>query len=224
MTNPKKSANGGKGKKMATTPVVMIDPSKISGTVKRKVENPFTGEDITREGKFSMDAAQDMDSALAICGQKESEVIFWFNLGRKLQAKSQMFNSLGFDLGSDDLNDLFGAFKRAMAGMLPVLPKDATKEMKEKLNEKRARIQKFILEEEKFEPIREKLTELETAGLESITIKFGNPDAEGKVPDGEMALNKPSGKRGRKAKVDPNAPDTPVDSDSDDSEEDETES
>ena len=224
MANSTKAANSRKEKKMSpVTEVKNVDPTKISGPVKRKVENPFTGEEITRIGTYTLDAATDLDSALAIVGQKESEVIFWFNYGRKLQAKAQMFNSLGFDLGSDELNELFGSFKRAMSGMLDALPKDATKEQKDKLAAKRERIQKFILSEEKFEPIREKLTELEKAGLESISIKFGNPDADGKVPDGEMALNKPSGKRGRKAKVDPNAPANADDDDSDDSEETETE-
>lgn len=172
---------------------VPVDPSKITGMVKRKVKNPFDGTMIVREGSYELPAAygDDIATALALVGNKESEVIFWFNQGRKNQARLQVQQALDFDLGSDDLNELYDSFNDAMDSLLT---KDATKE-------KRERIQNFILSEDKFQILKIALDDLKEKGIGGINMVFGSPDAEGKINEGEVELKKPSGIRGRRKKV-----------------------
>lgn len=172
---------------------VPVDPSKITGVVKRKVKNPFDGTMIVREGSYELPAAHgdDIATALALVGNKESEVIFWFNQGRKNQARLQVQQALDFDLGSDDLNELYDSFNDAMDSLLT---KDATKE-------KRERIQNFILSEDKFQILKIALDDLKEKGIGGISMVFGSPDADGKVSEGEIELKKPTGVRGRRKKV-----------------------
>lgn len=195
MANTSIAAKAAKGKKMnpnVSTETTPVDPSKITKTVTKKVKNPFTGKTITREGIFELPAAHgDIASAYALCGNREDEVIFWFNQGRLNQARLQMNQALDFDLGSDTLNELFDSFQDAMDALLP-------KEADEK---KRKRVKDFILSEEKFQPLVSALETLEKSGLESIAVTFGSPDANGKINEGETELKKPTGVRGRRKKV-----------------------
>lgn len=175
-----------------STEMTPVDPTKITGKVTKKVKNPFTGKTITREGVYELPAAHgDITSAFALVGNREDEVLFWFNQGRKNQARLQVNQALDFDLGSDELNELFDSFTDAMDALLP---KDADEK-------KRKRVKDFILSEEKFEPLVSALESLEKSGLESVNILFGSPDADGKVSDGETELKKPTGVRGRRKKV-----------------------
>lgn len=221
-----------KNKKMATSNVSPVpevkDPSRITGTVSKKVDNPFTGDEIVRKGIYDLQAAQNIEQAYELVGQDEKEVLFWFNHGRRTQAKQQMLGLLDFDLGDEKLNDLFKSFRNAMNN---IVTKDTSAERREA-------IQKFILSEDKFEPIREKLDAMKAQGIEDVKIQFASPtipveDENGnpvivngkvqvKVAENEIELRKPTGKKGRAKKVDPNAPVTAETSDSD-TDEDETE-
>lgn len=179
-------------KKMNPNVVENTDPSKFLNTVKSKVKNPFTGKTIVREGMYELPIAHgDIATAYAICGNREDEVIFWFNHGRKTQARLQANQALDFDLGSDELNELFDSFTEAMES---ILPKDADEA-------KRKRVKDFILSEDKFQPLVSALETLEKSGLETVTLVFGSPDADGKIKDGETELKKPTGVRGRRKKV-----------------------
>jgi len=186
------------------------DPSRITGAVSKKVDNPFTGDEIVRKGIYDLQAALKIEDAYALVGGNESEVLFWFNHGRRTQAKQQMLGLLDFDLGDEKLNDLFKSFRSAMNN---IVTKDTSAERREA-------IQKFILSEDKFEPIREKLDAMKAQGIEDVKVTFStvNPD------ENEVELRKPTGKKGRQKKVDPNAPVTAETSDSDSDEDGEDES
>ena len=183
----------GKAKMSPSVTETVTDPTLIKGVVKRKVKNPFDGTMIVREGTYELPAAHgdDLATALTLVGNKESEVIFWFNQGRKNQARLQVQQALDFDLGSDDLNELFDSFNDAMDSLLT---KDASKE-------KRERIQNFILSEDKFQILKIALDDLKEKGIGGINMVFGSPDSENKIPEGETELKKPTGIRGRRKKV-----------------------
>lgn len=215
-------------KKMATSNVVPVevikDPSKLTGPVSKNVDNPFTGEEIKRKGTYELEAAQTIEQAYSLVGQNEKDVLFWFNHGRRVQAKQQMLSYLDFDLGDEKLNDLFKSFRSAMNNIV-------TKDTPVK---RREAVQEFILSEDKFEPIREKLAEMKASGIEDVKVKFASAtlpieDENGKVTgfkvaEGETLLRKPTGKKGRrKLTADPNATVTPETSDEDEDGEEETE-
>jgi hypothetical protein len=174
---------------------VQNDPTKIVGVVTRKVKNPFDGTMIERKANFELPAAygDDPNVIMAIVGQKWEEIIFWFNHGRKVAARQQLNQMLAFDLGSDELNDLYDSFNDAMDSLLT---KDATPE-------KRKRIKDFILSEDKFAILKIALDDVQEKGIDELNVKFGSPDATGKVAEGETELKKPSGKKGAPRKVKP---------------------
>jgi len=111
-----------------------------------------------------------------ITGGKVEDLLFWFNYGRKVAARAQVNAALGFDLGDEKLNDLFKSFQNAMSNMVT----DKT------TPEKREKIKNFILDEDKFEPLRSHLADWKPEG---VTVDFSS-----------VEIKKPSGQKGRPKK------------------------
>jgi len=152
--------------------------NNYSGKGNKKVTDPF-GKQVVRQGTFSLPLATDSSDAYQLCGGSEEDVVFWFNHGRKLQARMQLNASLDLDLGSKQLNDDYKSFENAMEQI--GVTKDTPKEEREQ-------VQAFILKQPKFEGIRAKWAEIQQNGFGPVHLDFS-----------EVELKKPSGKRGRPA-------------------------
>jgi len=180
-----------------------LDPNKFVGRVSKKEDNPFTGTKIVYEGEYALDLASKFedpekgyDAALAMCGGNLKDLLFWFDHGRKTQARTQATLDLGLEFTSDkedeeenkkevdELDNLYRAFSNALDNMVT---KDTPKE-------KRKRVIDFILGEDKFEPIRNKLNNIQDP--EPKFTSFGANESKG-----EVKLKKPSGIKGRQKTV-----------------------
>lgn len=153
------------------TPEVVTSP--LVGKISSAVENPFTGKKQKMTGHYSLPLALNMDDLASLTKGNQDDVLFWFNHGRKMAARAQVAAKLDFDLGNDDLNDLYRSFKNALNNMVD----DKTPEPKRK------RVIDFILGEDKFADLK---TAMDSWKPEDITIDFSSTE-----------LRKPSGKRGR---------------------------
>lgn len=164
---------------MATSnvsPATEVVEDIYTGKVSTKVTNPFTRKEVKVTADFKLPQAKSGEQALNMVNGSEDDLVFWFNMGRRLVARQIVGQSLGFDLGSDDLNNLYKSFDSAMASMYS-----------EGMSEERVKkIRDFILGEEKFAPLRDKLTSWTP---EHQTFDFS-----------QIELKKPSGKRGPKGK------------------------
>ena len=152
--------------------------NNYSGGGNKKVTDPF-GKEIKRKGTFSLPLAQNFDEAMQLSKGSEDDLIFWYNHGRKLQARIQLNSSLDVDLGSKQLNDDYKSFENAMEQI--GVTKDTPKE-------ERDEIQAWVLKQKKFEGIRAKWSEIQQNGFGPVHLDFS-----------EVELKKPSGKRGRPA-------------------------
>ena len=148
-----------------------------TGKVSTKVINPFNGKEQKVTGDFKLPLATSGEEALNMVAGSESDLVFWYNLGRKAAARAAVQAKLGIDLGSDEKNELLKSFTAAMDSM-------SSEGMSA---ERKKRIQDFILSEEKFEPIREDVTNW-TPEHQSIDFAV-------------VELKKPDSKRGPKAKA-----------------------
>jgi len=163
---------------MATSnvsPAVEVESGIYSGKVSTKVIHPVDQVEVKVTGDFKLPLASDLNEALTMVGGNDSDVVFWFNYGRKMQARIQVGQSLGMDLGSDELNELLKSFNTAM-GSFGTNLSDARKN----------KIKDFILSEEKFAPLRDLM---DTWTPEHKSVDFSS-----------VELKKPSGKRGPKSK------------------------
>lgn len=150
------------------------------GSGNKKLMDPF-GKETLRKGTFSLPLAVDSSDAYQMCGGNESDVVFWFNFGRKLAARNQMNAALELDLGSKQLNDDYKSFENAMSEI--GVTKDTPAEEREQ-------IQKFILKQPKFAGILAKWDDIKTNGFGAVHLDFS-----------QVELKKPSGKRGRPAET-----------------------
>lgn len=146
-----------------------------AGKVSTTVVDPFTGKKLKAIGEYSLPQATDSESLDSLSKGDISEVIFWYNFGRKVAARAQVAAKLGFDLGSPELNDLFSSF---MGAMDQLVGKDGTQEQRDAFKG-------FVLAQAKFKPLAEAL-ENYTPG--SVNVDFATEE-----------LKKPSGKKGRPA-------------------------
>ena len=167
-----------KVKKMSDTATITT-AGIYGGKVKKNVKDPFGTDPIERVGKFSLPLATNLPEALEMVKNSADDVVFWFNHGRKLQARMQLNASLDLDLGSKQLNDDYKSFENAMEQI--GVTKDTPKEEREQ-------VQAFILKQPKFEGIRAKWAEIQQNGFGPVHLDFS-----------EVELKKPSGKRGRPA-------------------------
>ena len=152
--------------------------NNYSGKGNKKVTDPF-GKQVVRQGTFSLPLAQNFDEAMQLSKGSEDDLIFWYNHGRKLQARMQLNASLDLDLGSKQLNDDYKSFENAMEQI------GVTKDTPE---EERKQVREFILKQPKFAGIRAKWDEIENKGFGPVHLDFS-----------DVELKKPSGKRGRPA-------------------------
>lgn len=165
---------------MATSvvnPENSTESSVYTGKVSTKVTNPVTGEEVKVTGDFILPLAKTGEDALNMVQGKDEDLVFWFNLGRKLIARSIVSRSLGLDFGTEEKNDLFKSFDAAISAV------------RKGMSEARIKaLQDFILSEEKYAPIREPLLKWTP---DHKTFDFS-----------KIELEKPSGKRGPKSKSD----------------------
>lgn len=194
-------SNGGsgkaRGKKMASA-IVNVDPTKWVNKVTTKVENPLDGKEIELTAEYEGPLATDYNSALNIVGGIDSDVWFWFNLARKIQMRYQAAQALEMDLdgeredGKTPLNDLYSSFSAARRNLK--VDKNTPEARVKKIND-------FILSQEEFMPLAEKLAQFKP---ENKKIVFGLPrrDEKGNILEGEteVELRKPTGIRGRQRK------------------------
>jgi hypothetical protein len=151
------------------------------GKGNKKVLNPFTGKEEMREGSFSLPLATDEDHAKQLVKQSGEDVVFWFNQGRKAQARIQMYSLFEDIFGDEKLNEDYASFILAYEQVVTEKTSD----------ERKAKVREFLLGEEKFEQLKAKLAELETAGgLKPVFIDYATEE-----------LKKPSGVRGKRAKA-----------------------
>jgi hypothetical protein len=156
-----------------------VDTGKsYSGSGNKKILNPFTGKEETREGSFSLplyESKEELESALS-----PEDIVFWTNAGRKYQARLQMYAALDATLDNEALNEDYQAFMGAYGNMV----NDQTPE------ERKEVIRQFILSEPKFDALKGALAELkQRGGFPPVNIDFG-----------QVELKKPSGVRGKRAK------------------------
>lgn len=164
--------------KMSDTMVSPAGAGVYGGKVKKNVKDPFGTDPIERVGKFSLPLATSLPEALEMVKNSAEDVVFWFNHGRKLQARVYATSKLDFDLGSKEMNDLFDQYNQALESMQS---KDDTKERQEQ-------IKQFVLSIPKFKELSAKLDEVRAGGgLREVDINFA-----------ETELIKPSGIRGRR--------------------------
>ena len=163
---------------MATSnvsPAVETESGIYSGKVSTKVIHPVDQKEIKVTGDFKLPLATNLNEALEMVGSNDQDVVFWFNYGRKNAARIAVAQSLGMDLGSDEMNDLLKSFTTAMGSF------------GDNLSEARkTKIKEFILSEEKFAPLRDIM---------------GNWSPDHKSVDFSVVeLKRPSSKRGPKSK------------------------
>jgi hypothetical protein len=176
----RKTARAPEGKKVNPAQNIPVRSDLETKTIKRTVTNPFTGKDITRQSVYNLPKATDIQSANAICGHREDELIFWFNYGRSQAARNQVFASLEFDFGDENLNKLYKSFESAVNQMAE----------KDDSDERREELRQMVLNVKKFTVLREKMAEISKDGLAETVVNF----------DSEVELKKPSGIRGRQKK------------------------
>jgi len=166
-----------KVKKMSDTATITT-AGIYGGKVKKNVKDPFGTDPIERVGKFSLPLATNLPEALEMVKNSADDVVFWFNHGRKQQARVYATSKLDFDLGSKEMNDLFDQYNQALESMQS---KDDTKERQEQ-------IKMFVLSIPKFKDLSAKLDEVRAGGgLKEVDIDFSQTE-----------LVKPSGIRGRR--------------------------
>ena len=165
---------------MATSNVTPLTGNEgiYLGKVTTKTKHPITQEDLKVTGDFKLPMATSGSEALNMVGGSEDDLVFWFNFGRKVAARTVVTQSLGLDFGTEELNDLVKSFSAAMSAM----SSDGMSE------ERKKKIKDFILSEDKFAPIRE-------------VLSGWTPDHKS-VDFSVVELKKPSGKRGPKGKDD----------------------
>lgn len=177
-----------------------LDPTLYVGKTSKKEDNFFKkGEKIVFVGEYAVPLAykpgDDPHSALnratAMVNGKLEDVLFWFDYGRKVAARTQATLGLGLEFTSDkedekeaedeieQLEDLARSFKNAMSNMIT----ESTSE------ERKNAIMNFILSEEKFAPIRDKMEVIKNPAPKFFDF-------------GSEKLKKPTGVRGRR-KADP---------------------
>lgn len=171
------------------------EPGIYRGRTKTDVVDPFSKdskEKIEREGYYEIPIATNLDQANSIVKGNEQELLFWFNYGRKVQARAQMTQSLKVDLG-DDHKSFENALKNMVDENTPP--------------ERVERVKQFILGEPKFAALREKMEQARKEGFGTIFLDFSKEE-----------LKKPTGVRGRQKSVKPGETPTETDSDEDESE------
>lgn len=186
----RKVAKRQKGKsKMATdvmNPVGIEQDNEASetsgGTYKgkgnKKVLNPFSGKEEVRNGEFSLPLIRDEEHAKELVPNAEDRV-FWMNAGRKAQARIQMYSLFDNLFDNDKLNDDYESFVLAYNQVVT----DKTPE------DRKQKVRDFILGEEKFVELKAKLDEIQ-GNFPPVFIDYAVEE-----------LKKPSGIRGKKAKV-----------------------
>jgi hypothetical protein len=149
----------------------------FTSKVSTKVDNILTGQKIALEADMIVPQITDDESLASIVPVKE-DIYFWLNWAFRIAARNQVMAMLEFDLGNDALNDLYDAFKVAIANILD--PK-ATQE-------ERSDLIALLLKQKKF---AELAGHIEGFKAEKLVVDFTSTHK----------LEKPSSKRGRKAKA-----------------------
>ena len=188
----------GNGKAMATNPV-NVDPTRYVNKTTKTIENPLNGKEIELTVEYELPNGMNYDRALALCNNVDADVWFWFDYGRRIQARYLATQKLGLDLEDENLQDLYTSFKAARRNMID---KNTSEERIQQINN-------FILGEQKFKPLADKLKEYEekmkSGQGDNIRIVFGNPKkgVDGKPLEGEteLEITKPTGIKGRQKKV-----------------------
>lgn len=145
-------------------------------SLKKSIEDPFSGKKIVAEGEYSLPLASSLEDAEKLVAGNVEDLLFWFNFGRKTAARAQVAAMLsGFDSGDEKINDLYKSFTSAMNS---ILGEKATPE-------KRELTKQFILSQDQFSPLK---SALENWKPGSVSVDFS-----------QVELKKPSGKKGRPA-------------------------
>ena len=153
----------------------VVDPGKAVGKVTKKVED-LNGKMIEVEGTYTLPLATNMNEALSMVKNSEDDFVFWFNHGRKVQARAQVAATLGMEFETEELEDRDKQFKNALKNMVEEDTPDADK----------AEARKFLLSLPKFKDLAE-------------TYKTFSPDPKN-IDFGSVELKRPSGVRGRRKK------------------------
>ena len=155
--------------------VQVVDPTKAIGKVTKKVED-LNGKMIEVEGSYILPLATTLNEASAMVKDNESDLLFWFNHGRKIQARAQVAATLGMEFETEELEDRDKQFKNALKNMVEEDTPEADK----------AEARKFLLSLPKFKDLAE-------------TYKTFSPDPKN-IDFGQVELKRPSGVRGRRKK------------------------
>lgn len=167
---------GPKGKNVMSDSNV-ANPALFTASVSRKIKD-VDGKEIERKGKMDLPLAVDQVTALAISDNKEDELVFWFNHGRKLHAAAVVRARLDFTLGSKELDTLYEQYNDAINAQLE---EKATAEEREFVTN-------FVKKIKKFQPMLERLEAMKSSGVEELYVDFRTEK-----------LERPSGVKGRKA-------------------------
>lgn len=111
--------------------------------VTKSVENPITGKSELRTANFSLSEAENYEDVLAITGGDVDKIVGWFNVGRRITARTNASNSL-MGIQDSTTKALLKAFRNGIVALADD-PEDSAQ---------RKTASDFLLAKKKYAPLQ----------------------------------------------------------------------